>query len=299
MTTYGFIGLGAMGTPMATHLARYSAANDARLLVWNRSAGKDGPVTAAGGTVATDPAGLVAASDVVMVMLPDLPQLRELTDGPAALLAGVRRPTVLAVCSSVSPQAVREYADHAATLTGGLVQVVDAPVSGGTEGAAEGSLAIMVGGTDDAVARAWPALTAMGTTVRHLGPVGSGALAKACNQMVVAATLIALSEASVLAESAGVDVDGLLDILAGGFGASRVLEVKRPNLVLRTYSPTGKAAYMLKDLGFVETESRITGTPLPQASVSLDLFRAVADADLGDQDVSVVHAVIRERADRT
>jgi len=298
MTTYGFIGLGSMGTPMAVHLARYSAAHDGRLLVWNRSPGKDGPIVAEGGTVATDPAALVAASDVVVVMLPDLPELRELTDGPAGLLAGVRRPTVLAVCSSVSPQAVRAFADHAAASTDGLVQVIDAPVSGGTEGATDGTLSIMVGGSDDAVAAAWPALTAMGTTVRHLGPIGSGALAKACNQMVVAATLIALSEASVLAESAGVDVDGLLDILAGGFGASRVLEVKRPNLVSNTYSPTGKAIYMVKDLGFVEAESRLTGTPLAQAALSLDLYRAVADAELGDQDVSVVHALIRDRAGR-
>jgi 2-hydroxy-3-oxopropionate reductase len=248
--------------------------------------------------LAADPAALVAASDVVVVMLPDLPQLRELTDGPAGLLGGVRRPTVLAVCSSVSPQAVRVYAEHAAALTGGLVQVIDAPVTGGTEGAAEGSLAIMVGGPDDAVSAAWPALTAMGTTVRHLGPIGSGALAKACNQMVVAATLIALSEASVLAESSGVDVGGLLDILAGGFGASRVLEVKRPNLVSGTYSPTGKAVYMAKDLGFVQAESRLTGTPVPQASLSLELYRAVAEAELGEQDVSVVHALIRERAGR-
>jgi 2-hydroxy-3-oxopropionate reductase len=156
----------------------------------------------------------------------------------------------------------------------------------------------MVGGSDDAVSVAWPALTAMGTTVRHLGPIGSGALAKACNQMVVAATLIALSEASVLAESAGVDVGGLLDILAGGFGASRVLEVKRPNLVSNTYPPTGKASYMVKDLGFVEAESQLTRTPLAQAALSLDLYRAVAEAELGDQDVSVVHALIRGRAGR-
>src|SRR6476469_6277435 len=112
MTTYGFIGLGSMGTPMAVHLARYSAAHDARLLVWNRSPGKGGPVVAERGTVATDPAAMLAASDVVVAMLPDLPQLRDLTDGPVGQLAGVRRPTVLAVCSTVSPQAVRAFADH-------------------------------------------------------------------------------------------------------------------------------------------------------------------------------------------
>ena len=245
--------------------------------------------------LATVAAALVTVSDVVFVMLPDLPQLLELTDGPTQLLAGVERPTVLVVCSSVSPQAVRAFAEHVTDLTEGLVDVIDAPVSGGTEGATEGTLAIMVGGNKDAVSTARPALTAMGTTVRHLGPIGSGALAKACNQMVVAATMIALSEASVLAESAGVSVGGLLDILAGGFGASRVLEVKASNLTSNTYAPTGKAVYMVKDLGFVRAESQLTGTPLPQATLSLDLYQAVADAGKGGQDMSVVHELIRRR----
>lgn len=293
MGTYGFIGLGSMGTPMAVHLANFCSATGHRLLVWNRSPGRDAPVIAAGATAATDPGSLVAQCEVVVVMLPDLPQLLELVDGPTQLLAGITQSTVLAVCSSVSPQGVRTFATHADELTNGLVQVIDAPVSGGAEGATEGTLAIMVGGTDDAVSTAWPVLTAMGTTVRHLGPIGSGALAKACNQMVVAATMIALSEASVLAESAGVNVQGLLDVLAGGFAASRVLEVKTPNLTTNTYAPTGKAIYMLKDLGFVRAESELTGASTAQAALSLNIFQAVVDANLGDQDLSVVHALIR------
>jgi 2-hydroxy-3-oxopropionate reductase len=294
MRTYGFLGLGAMGTPMAVHLANYCSAQGDRLLVWNRSPGRAAAVTAAGATVVTDPRAMVAQCQVIVVMLPDLPQLLELTDGPTQLLSGAEQPTVLVVCSSVSPQGVRSFAEHAAELTNGLVQVIDAPVSGGTEGATGGTLAIMAGGADSSVAVAWPALTAMGTTVRHLGPIGSGALAKACNQMVVAATMIALSEASVLAESAGVSVEGLLDVLAGGFAASRVLEVKTQNLTSNTYAPTGKAIYMVKDLGFVQAESELTGAPTAQAALSLDIFRAVADAGLGDQDLSVVHALIRQ-----
>jgi 2-hydroxy-3-oxopropionate reductase len=147
MQTYGFIGLGSMGTPMAVRLAVHCAKRGDRLLVWNRSAGRDGEVRAEGGTTAPDPAHLVAACEVVVVMLPDLPQLIELTDGPAQLLSGVRKPTVLAVCSSVGPQAIRAYATDAAERTNGLVQVIDAPVSGGPEGATEGTLAIMVGAT--------------------------------------------------------------------------------------------------------------------------------------------------------
>jgi 2-hydroxy-3-oxopropionate reductase len=294
MGTYGFVGLGSMGTPMAVHLANFCSKTGDRLLVWNRSPGRDTRVIAAGATAAVDPGSMVADCDVVVVMLPDLPQLLELVDGPTQLLAGITRPTVLAVCSSVSPQGIRTFASHAAALTNGLVRVIDAPVSGGTEGATDGTLAIMVGGSDDAVATAWPALTAMGTTVRHLGPIGSGALAKACNQMVVAATMIALSEACVLAESAGVSVQGLLEVLAGGFAASRVLEVKTANLTTNTYAPTGKAIYMLKELGFVRTESELTGATTAQAALTLEIFRAVADADLGDQDLSVVHALIRQ-----
>jgi len=205
---------------------------------------------------------------------------------------------VLVICSSISPQGARDYAAHAAELTGGLVQVVDAPVSGGPEGASAGTLAIMAGGSEAAVAAAWPALTSMGTTVRHLGPIGSGSLAKACNQMVVAATMIALSEASVLAESARVDVAGFLDVLGGGYASSRLLEVKKHNLISRTYPPAGKAAYMVKDLQFVRSEAALTGASVGQAELSLATFAAVADAGLGDQDMSVVHRIIRGRTTR-
>ncbi len=180
-------------------------------------------------------------------------------------------------------------------MTEGLVQVVDAPVSGGPEGANTGTLAIMVGGAEAAVAAAWPALTAMGAIVRHLGAIGSGSLAKACNQMIVAATMIALSEASALAESAGVDVAGLLDVLSGGYAASRLLEVKRDNLISRSYSPAGKAAYMVKDLEFARSEADRTGAKVEQAELSLATFTAVAEAGLGEQDMSVVHQLIRRR----
>jgi 2-hydroxy-3-oxopropionate reductase len=230
MKTYGFIGLGSMGAPMATRLARHCVEQRDRLLVWNRRREREAAVLAHGATAASDPADLVAVSDVVVVMLPDIPQLLELTDGRARLLSGVKSPKVLVLCSSISPADARAFAGHVSELTDGLVQVIDAPVSGGPEGAEEGTLAIMVGGNNEAVAAAWPALTAMGSTVRHLGAVGSGSLAKACNQMVVAATMIALSETSVLAEAAGVDVADLLDVLAAGYAASRVLEVKGANL---------------------------------------------------------------------
>ncbi len=296
MTRYGFIGLGAMGAPMAGHLADLCDGGDDSLTVWNRTSGREGALAGRGVLIADSPRELLAGSEVVVVMLPDLAQLADLTDGPARLLEDVSTPTTVVICSSVSPLEVRSYAERVATMTGGLVGVVDAPVSGGVEGAAAGTLAIMAGGSAADVALAWPALEAMGTTVRHLGPVGAGSLAKACNQMVVAATLIALSEASVLAESAGLSVSALLDILAGGFGASRVLEVKSANLTSNTYAPTGAARYMVKDLAFVTAESDLTGAAVTQAELSAELFGSVLERGLGDLDVSVVHAVIRARA---
>ena len=296
MKTYGFIGLGSMGAPMATSWPLVAPSVATGFSSGTAARTRCARSLAAGAKSRTTPPDLVAACDVVVSMLPDLPQLIELTDGPAKLLSGVRTPTVLVICSSISPEVRARYAEHAAELTEGLVQVVDAPVSGGPEGASTGTLAIMVGGTEAAVAAAWPALTAMGATVRHLGAIGSGSLAKACNQMVVAATMIALSEASALAESAGVDVAGLLDVLSGGYAASRVLEVKRDNLISRTYSPAGKAAYMVKDLDFVRSEAERTGAKVEQAELSLATFTAVAEAGLGEQDMSVVHRIIRDRA---
>lgn len=293
---YGFIGLGAMGTPMAGHLADHCAATGKQLLVWNRTSGRGAPLIERGVVVVDDPVAMVGVCDVVVVMLPDLPQLVELVDGPVGLLSRVRQPTTVVVCSSVSPSAVRDFAADVVRRTDGLVSVVDAPVSGGTEGAVAATLAIMAGGSDAAVETAWPALTAMGTTVRHLGPVGSGALAKVCNQMVVAATLIALSEASVVAEAAGVSVEGLLDVLAGGLAASQVLTVKANNLASRTYAATGRARYMTKDLGFAVSEAGRVQADVAQTILALSRFVAVEGSGLGDDDVSVVHELIRRRS---
>ncbi|MGH3425464.1 MAG: NAD(P)-dependent oxidoreductase, partial [Nocardioidaceae bacterium] len=267
--------------------------------VWNRTPGRDGAVVARGADRVGEPADLLAAVDAAIVMLPDLAQLEELVDGPAALLSKVTTRTVLVVCSTVSPTAVREFAERVTGSTGGLVTLLDAPVSGGPEGAAAGSLSIMVGGDEEDVVTARPALDAMGKTVRHVGALGAGSLAKACNQMVVSATMIALAEAATLAESAGVDVPALLDILAGGLAGSRLLELKRDNLVGHTYAATGPARYMLKDLGFVHRAAEETGAAVDQAELSRGVFTALHDAGLGDEDMSVVHELIRRRSGLT
>ena len=146
-----------------------------------------------------------------------------------------------------------------AETTAGAVRVVDAPVSGGVEGAEAGTLSIMVGGEDRDVADGWAVLSACGNPV-HLGPLGSGQVAKACNQMIVASTILALGEAAVLAERSGLDLTELFRLLGGGYAGSRILESRGDRIIQQDYSPSGVAKYMVKDLDFASAVATATGT---------------------------------------
>ena len=197
-TRIGFLGMGTMGLPMAANLAR--AGFD--VLGWNRGAAARERAAQAGIALADTPRDVAQACDVVFTMLPDLPQVRDVLAGPDGLLATARRGTSLVVMGTVSPIDVAELAEE---LGDRGVTLLDAPVSGGEKGAIDASLSIMVGGAADAFARLRPAFEAMGSLVLHLGPTGSGSVAKACNQLVVAATLGGLCEAVLLAERSGLD----------------------------------------------------------------------------------------------
>ncbi|PPF18896.1 MULTISPECIES: NAD(P)-dependent oxidoreductase [unclassified Rathayibacter] len=281
----GFVGLGSMGAPMARRLvaagiplgitARIGSADRARRAVpeaqWHDSA-----------------RSLAAASDVLIVMVPDLPQLEEVLEGEEGVLAA-GSDLVLVVCSSVSASGLRELAGRHPRL-----RLVDAPVSGGTEGAEAGTLSIMVGGAEEDVARVLPVLSACGTAVR-LGPLGAGEVAKACNQLVVAATMTAIAEAAVIAERSGLDLDTLLALLEGGYAGSRVLETKRAALVARDYTPTGVASFMDKDLRAAADEAEATGTSAPLLGTLRTVFRDLVDAGLGNEDLAVVHRFVAER----
>uniref|UniRef100_UPI0020279444 NAD(P)-dependent oxidoreductase n=1 Tax=Actinotalea sp. C106 TaxID=2908644 RepID=UPI0020279444 len=211
---------------------------------------------------------------------------------------GVVRPLPVVVSSTVSADGLRRLDARLRAETGELARVVDAPVSGGEEGAQAGTLSIMVGGTEEDVALALPVLAAAGTPV-PLGPLGAGQVAKACNQMIVAATVLALGEASVLAERAGIDVGAMLDLLGGGYAGSRLLEVKKHRFATHDHSPSGPARFMVKDLGFAVDELRRTGTASPQTDVVRQVFTDLTAAGLGDQDTAVVQAFLEglERTD--
>lgn len=285
----GFIGLGTMGLPMAVNLAKA----DLPVIAWNRGPGPRQQAATAGIRLAETPREVAHTARIVITMLPDLPQVRAVLAGDDGLAAGQRPGDVLVVMGTVSPVAV---AHLSAQLAARNVDLLDAPVSGGEKGAAAGSLSIMVGGRHTAVDRARPAFEAMGTTLVHFGASGSGSLAKACNQLVVASTLAGLCEAVLLAERSGLDPAALLDVLGAGLAASEVLEQKRTHLLSGDFAGRGPAAYLLKDLGFALDAANAAGARLPATTVVRNLYAAVVEHGMGELDNSALLALLRHES---
>lgn len=282
----GVWGLGAMGAPMAHHLLEAHGA----LTIHAR---RERPaLIEAGARWAPTARELGADTDAVLVMLPDLPQLEEHLDGPDGLLAGVAgRDHLIMIGSTSSPVGVRELAERLPTG----IRVVDCPVSGGEDGAAAGTLSIMLGGEPDDTARAAELLAPCGTPVR-LGPLGAGEVAKACNQMVVAATIVALGEATELAARSGVDPAALWDLLGGGYAGSNLLRSRREKLVSGDDSPSGVAGYMVKDLRFAADVAEATGTRPALLPALRAAFDEIVERGLGERDIAVTRRFTAERS---
>jgi len=285
------LGMGAMGLPMARNLARAGFP----VTVWNRTPGRDGEARSAGAVAAATPAE--AALPIVLTVLPDLPDVVEVLAGEHGLLAGwkeagVEKP-LLVVMGTVSPTAIRALGDRLPD-----VRLVDAPVSGGDVGADAATLSIMVGGHADDVLRLRPYFAALGTTVRHLGPLGAGQLAKACNQIVVAATLTAVSEALALAVKGGLDPEVVVEVLGGGLAGSRVLDVKKEKWLTHDFAPGGRAVNQLKDLVFAVEAGREIGVPLPVTATVEQLYSAMCALGFGDDDHSGVYQVYETLSDK-
>ncbi|HEY8295348.1 MAG TPA: NAD(P)-dependent oxidoreductase [Micrococcaceae bacterium] len=291
--TIGFIGLGLMGAPMAANLVR----SGFRVAGWNRSPGALADLVSAGGERVESVLELRDAS-VLILMLPDLPYIRDALEPVLAhwQAAPPAPGTVVVVMSSVSPVGVRDFGLQVAGASAGNAVVIDAPVSGGTAGARAGTLAIMAGAEPEDFERIRPVLEAMGTTVRRLGELGAGSLAKACNQLIVGTTTAALAEAAELAERAGLDVPALFEVLAGGLAGSNVLRDVGPRLAAKDYAPTGPAKFMHKDLGFVLEVASHSGTAVPLATAARDLYGTLKDQGLGDFDLAVVRESIARRS---
>lgn len=283
----GVIGLGSMGAPMAHHLL---TAHD-RVVVHSRTRKQE--LIDAGAIWADTPRELAEQVDAVLVMLPDLPQLEPMLEGPQGLLAGAGELLVM-VGSTSSPIAIRALGERLSDASSGRVRVVDVPVSGGDSGARAGTLSIMAGGTERDVALASQILSPCGT-VRRMGPLGAGEVTKACNQMIVGATMLALAEATVLAERSGIDLVDLYDVLGGGYAGSNLLQDKRAKLIDRDDAPGGVAAYMLKDLGFGQEVAADTDTHPALLPALQAAYRDLVDAGLGTEDLSVTRRFTEER----
>ena len=283
-TTIGFIGLGVMGTPMAGNLVK--AGFD--VIGHTRRPGGADRLIAAGGRAATSIAEVTAGADVVITVLPDSPDVTEVVHG---VLEAARPGLLLIDMSTIDPRVARTLA-AAATARG--VRALDAPVSGGEQGAVEGTLSIMVGGDPADLEAARPVLEALGTTIVHVGPAGAGQLVKAANQLVVAGTIELIAEAVVLLEASGVDPEAGLRVLGGGLAGSTVLARRGASMLRREFTPGFRVDLHHKDLGIALAAARDAGAVVPLGAVVAQLMAALrAQGDGGLDHTALLRGVER------
>ena len=271
---------------MAANLARAGFP----LVAWNRTAGRTAGLEALGVGVAATPAALAAATDIVLVCVSDTPDVETVLFGPDGVAAGVAPGTLVIDCSTIDPAATRRFA---ARLAAQGVAFVDAPVTGGSEGARNATLAILVGGAPADVERARPVLQAIGRTVTHLGPVGAGQAAKAVNQVILAGTYLGVAEGLVLALKAGLDPAQVVEALSGGAAQSWVLANRSGRMLANDYPLGFKVALHLKDLGIALAMARETGAVLPVAALAAQLESGLVATGHADDDMSALARAIR------
>ena len=288
MERVGFVGLGLMGMPMARNLAGAGY----ELVLYNRTSEKAAQLAREGGArVANGPREVAEESDVTITMLPGPPEVEKIVAGKEGLLEGAREGSLLVDMSTSSPVLAQRLAEMARERGVGML---DAPVSGADVGAEEGTLSIMVGGEDDDFGRAKPLLEVMGKKVVHVGPPGTGQVVKACNQIVVALTIEAVSEALVLGSKAGVNPGKILDVLSGGLAANKVMEVKREKLLSHDFEPGGKVEFHRKDLVIALETGREYEVALPVTSLVDQMFGALIAAGRGGWDHSALLTLLED-----
>ncbi len=287
MERIGFVGLGTMGSAMAGHLVRAGHP----VVVWNRSPGRAEPLVALGATEAASPAQLAAASDIVVLSVSDTPDVEMILFGPQGVAEGAAPGTLVIDTSTISPSATRAFADR---LAGQGIDLVDAPVSGGSEGAQKATLTIFLGGTPAAVARARPILERLGRTITHFGPPGSGQAVKAVNQVVIAGVYLAVAEGLVLALKAGLDPEQVVSALGGGVAGSWILANRSAKMIANEYPLGFRTSLHLKDLGIALAMARELGVVLPVAALTAQFENGLVARGFGDEDMSNLARVIRE-----
>jgi 3-hydroxyisobutyrate dehydrogenase len=270
----GFIGLGIMGRGMARNLLKAGFP----LMVWNRTASRMDELVAEGATAGQDPADVAAGSDVIITCVSDTPDVEQVILGERGVIEGVKRGALVIDMSTISPQATQAIA---AKLAERGARMLDAPVSGGSEGAARGTLSIMVGGEAADVERAAPIFQAMGKTITHVGGGGSGQTVKLVNQILVVGNMLAAAEALLFAQAGGVDLQKALAAVVGGAAGSWMLASRGPQVLARDWRPGFTIDLQQKDIRLVLSAADQLGVPLPSTSLIFQLYRTLQAQGLG------------------
>jgi len=285
LPTVGYIGLGLMGKSIARNILKAGFP----LVVHNRSRAAVEELAAEGASAAASPAEVASRVQIVFTNLPDTPDVEQVALGPGGIIEGAHPGLILVDNSTIQPVTARHIAE---VLEAVGVLSLDAPVSGGDVGARNATLTVMVGGSEEALERALPVLQAMGKTITHIGGPGTGQIAKAANQIMVAAQMVAMAELLIFAKKAGADPRKVVEAIRGGAAQCWALDVKPPRLFAGNRAPGFKAYMQAKDLGIVLETAHAYHIPLPSAAVDAQLFNAMLEMDMPDLDNSAVIGVL-------
>ena len=283
----GFIGLGVMGAAMARNLVKAGF----KVTVHNRSRGKVEELVRDGAHDGGSPAGVARAAEVVLICVPDTPDVERVLFGDDGLVHGLRDDAVVIDCSTVSATATVEFA---ARLRERGVHMLDSPVSGGPKGAQDGTLSCMIGGETAIVERCMPVFQAIGKSFTHIGGCGAGQACKSCNQMAIVGTLMAISEAFALAKKMGIDPHKVREALLGGSAQSFVLQNQGKRLLDGTLAPGFRAELMLKDIKLALSAGRDTGTFMPVTALGAQMFAALCNSERGGLDNAALGLLFQE-----
>jgi 2-hydroxy-3-oxopropionate reductase len=291
-TTVAFLGLGIMGAPMAANLVR----GGYDVVGYNRSPGKIESLVATGGRGAGSIAEAVKDADVIITIVPDSSDVENVALGEDGLIAHAAQGAIWVDCSSIRPDVAVSLAEraHAAGIS-----AIDAPVSGGEQGANEATLSIMVGGDADAVQTVRPVLETMGKTIVHVGPSGSGQTVKAANQLIVAGTIELVAEALIFLEAYGVDTAAAIEVLAGGLAGNRILDRKASSMVAREFAPGFRVDLHHKDMGIILAAAREAGVAIPLGAHTAQLMQSLRQLGHGDLDHSALLLLVEQLSGRT
>jgi len=285
----GYIGLGIMGKSMARNIMKAGF----EVVVHNRSRQSVNELVGEGAIEAHTPAEVASQVDVVFTNLPDSPDVELVALGKDGIIEGAHEGLILVDNSTIKPVTTRMIGDKLAEV--GVI-MLDAPVSGGDVGARDGTLTIMVGGPEDALQKIMPVLEAMGKSITHVGALGDGQIAKAANQIMVAAQMVAMGELLILAQKAGADPEKVVQAIRGGAAACWALDIKPPRLFVGNRNPGFKAYMQAKDLGIAMDTAREYGVPLPSTAVNTQMFNAMLEMGMRELDNSAVVGVIEKLA---